>query len=216
MRRSYPARFALLVAGTALTALGVVMMLQANIGLEPWSVFHQGLELTTGISFGMASSLTGFVAIAAAVLLGESFGVGTILNIILCGVLIDVINASALIPQMTALLPSVLLLFAGMELLVLGTWLYMASELGAGPRDALTVALARRLGRSVGPCRVTMDCTVTVLGFFLGGKVGVGTVLAAVLLGFMMDATFRLVRFRPVGLRQETAAETVRILLHRS
>ena len=216
MRRSYPARFALLVAGTALTALGVVMMLQANIGLEPWSVFHQGLELTTGISFGMASSLTGFVAIAAAVLLGESFGVGTILNIILCGVLIDVINASALIPQMQSMLPGVLLLFLGMEVLVLGTWLYMASELGAGPRDALTVALARRLGRSVGPCRVTMDCTVTVLGFFLGGKVGVGTVLAAVLLGFMMDATFRLVRFRPVGLRQETAAETVRILLHRS
>ncbi|MGN0993805.1 MAG: hypothetical protein ACI4PD_01685, partial [Butyricicoccus sp.] len=87
MRRSYPARFALLVAGTALTALGVVLMLQANIGLEPWSVFHQGLELTTGISFGMASSLTGLIAIAAAVLLGESFGVGTVINIILCGVL---------------------------------------------------------------------------------------------------------------------------------
>lgn len=213
MRRSYPVRFALLVAGTALTALGVVLMLQANIGLEPWSVFHQGLELTTGISFGMASSLTGFIAIAAAVLLGESFGVGTVINIILCGVLIDGINASGLIPQMQSMLPGVLLLFLGMEVLVLGTWLYMASELGAGPRDALTVALARRLGRTVGPCRVVMDCTVTVLGFFMGGKVGVGTVLAAVLLGFLMDATFRLVRFRPTALRQETAAETVRVLL---
>lgn len=213
MRRSYPVRFALLVAGTALTALGVVLMLQANIGLEPWSVFHQGLELTTGISFGMASSLTGFIAIAAAVLLGESFGVGTVINIILCGVLIDGINASGLIPQMQSMLPGVLLLFAGMEVLVLGTWLYMASELGAGPRDALTVALARRLGRTVGPCRAVMDCTVTVLGFFMGGKVGVGTVFAAVLLGFLMDATFRLVRFRPTALRQETAAETVRVLL---
>lgn len=216
MRRSYPARFALLVAGTALTAFGVVLMLQANIGLEPWSVFHQGLELTTGISFGMASSLTGLIAIAAAVLLGESFGVGTVINIILCGVLIDGINASGLIPQMQSMLPGVLLLFLGMEVLVLGTWLYMASELGAGPRDALTVALARRLGRTVGPCRVAMDCTVTVLGFFMGGKVGVGTVLAAVLLGFLMDATFRLVRFRPTALRQETAAETVRVLLRRS
>ena len=216
MRRSYPARFALLVAGTALTAFGVVLMLQANIGLEPWSVFHQGLELTTGISFGMASSLTGLIAIAAAVLLGESFGVGTVINIILCGVLIDGINASGLIPQMQSMLPGVLLLFLGMEVLVLGTWLYMASELGAGPRDALTVALARRLGRTVGPCRVVMDCTVTVLGFFMGGKVGVGTVLAAVLLGFLMDATFRLVRFRPTALRQETAAETVRVLLRRS
>lgn len=130
MRRSYLTRAVLLVAGTALTALGVFMMLRADIGLEPWSVFHQGLELTTGISFGMASSLTGFFAILVAVLLGESFGVGTIVNIVLCGVLLDLLNALELIPFMSSTLSGVLLLFAGMEVLVIGTWLYMASELG--------------------------------------------------------------------------------------
>lgn len=213
MRRSYPARFALLVAGTALTALGVVMMLQANIGLEPWSVFHQGLERTAGISFGMASSLTGFLAILAAVLLGESFGIGTIINIVLCGVLIDVLNAAALIPPMSSILPSVLMLFAGMVVLAVGTWLYMASELGSGPRDALTVALARKTRRSVGPCRVVMDCTVTAIGFLMGGKVGIGTVIAAVFVGWIIDLTFRLVRFHPTELRQENIAETLRILL---
>ena len=215
MRRNYPVRLALLVAGTALTALGVYMMLQADIGLEPWSVFHQGLELTTGISFGMASSLTGLLAILAAVILGESFGVGTIVNIVLCGILIDLLNAVELIPFMTSPLSGTLLLFAGMEVLVLGTWLYMASELGSGPRDALTVALARKVGRSVGPCRIVMDCTVTVLGFLMGGKLGVGTVLAAVFVGWMMDLTFKLVRFRPTELHQENIAETAKNLLHR-
>ena len=213
MRRSYPSRFALLVAGTALTALGVVMMLQANIGLEPWSVFHQGLELTTGISFGMASSLTGFLAILAAVLLGESFGIGTIVNIVLCGVLIDALNAMAFIPLMPSALPGILMLFAGMVVLAIGTWLYMASELGSGPRDALTVALARKTKRTVGPCRVVMDCTVTVLGFLMGGKIGIGTVIAAVFVGWIIDLTFRLVRFRPTELRQENIAETLRVLL---
>ena len=200
MRRSYPVRLALLVLGTALTALGVVMMLQANIGLEPWSVFHQGLELTTGISFGMASSLTGFLAILAAVVLGESFGVGTIINIVLCGILIDLLGAARLFPPMSSAISGVLLLLAGMEVLVIGTWLYIASELGSGPRDALTVALARKVKRSVGPCRVTMDCTVTVLGFLMGGKVGIGTVIAAVFVGWMMDLTFRLIHFRPTEL----------------
>lgn len=213
MRRSYPVRLALLVSGTALTALGVVMMLQANVGLEPWSVFHQGLELTTGISFGMASSLTGFIAILVAVLLGESFGIGTIVNIVLCGVLIDALNAVAWIPLMTTVPTGILMLFAGMIVLAVGTWLYMASELGSGPRDALTVALARKVKRSVGPCRVTMDCTVTALGFLMGGRIGIGTVLAAVFVGWMIDLTFRIVRFRPTELRQENIAETMRNLL---
>ncbi|MBR3867420.1 MAG: YitT family protein [Butyricicoccus sp.] len=213
MRRSYPARFILLVAGTALTALGVVLMLQANIGLEPWSVFHQGLERTTGISFGMASSLTGFLAILAAVILGESFGIGTIVNIVLCGVLIDVLNAIAWIPLMTTVPTGILMLFAGMIVLAIGTWLYMASELGSGPRDALTVALARKVKRSVGPCRIVMDCTVTALGFLMGGKIGIGTVIAAVFVGWIIDLTFRLVHFHPTELRQENIAETLRILL---
>lgn len=213
MRRSYPVRLALLVLGTALTALGVVMMLQADIGLEPWSVFHQGLELTTGISFGMTSSLTGFIAIAAAVILGESFGIGTVVNIVLCGVLIDLVNAAALIPRMTSIFSGVLMLFAGMVVLAVGTWLYMASELGSGPRDALTVALARKTKRSVGPCRVVMDCTVTALGYLMGGKLGLGTVIAAVFVGWIIDLTFRLVRFHPTELRQENIAETLRILL---
>ena len=213
MRRSYLARFALLTAGTALTALGVCMMLQADIGLEPWSVFHQGLELTTGISFGMASSLTGFIAIAAAVILGEPFGIGTVVNIVLCGVLIDLVNAAALIPRMTSIFSGVLMLFAGMAVLAVGTWLYMASELGSGPRDALTVALARKTKRSVGPCRVVMDCTVTALGYLMGGKLGLGTVIAAVFVGWIIDLTFRLVRFHPTELQQENIAETLRILL---
>lgn len=216
MQRRYPLRLFQLVLGSFVSSIGIVMMLQANIGLEPWSVFQQGLEKATGISFGMASVVVGLAAIAIAVVLGESFGVGTIGNIILCGVLIDAVSATGLIPQMTSLAGGVPMLLGGMELLVLGTWLYMASALGSGPRDALTVALVRHTGRSVGLCRTTMEVLVTATGWLLGGQVGVGTVLAAALLGSMMGLTFRLLRFRPAELHQETVAETARALFGRA
>ena len=97
----------------------------------------------------------------------------------------------------------------GLELLALGTWLYMKSALGSGPRDALMVALARKFGRSAGACRAVVDVLVTVIGFFLGGPVGVGTIISAVGLGPLINLNFAAVRFKPAKVHQENAAETI-------
>ena len=212
MVRNYIARLLWLVAGVAVSALGITMMLRANVGLEPWSVLQQGLAQTAGITYGTASMIVGAAAIGTAMLCGESFGIGTVVDIVLCAVCIDGLLWLDWIPQMHSLSSGIPMLLAGMELLAIGTWMYMKSALGAGPRDALMVALARKTGRSVGLCRASVEIVVIIAGFLLGGQVGIGTVIAAFGLGSLFNLNFHLLHFRAAELHQENIAETLRRL----
>ena len=176
MLHDYGRRLVWLLAGIAVSSIGIALMLQANVGLEPWSVLQQG----------------------------------TIVNIIGCGVCIDAMLALDWVPQLHTLPGGIVLLLLGLELLALGTWMYMRSALGAGPRDALMVALARKSGRSAGFCRIYVDILVTVSGFFLGGQFGIGTIIAALGLGSLINLNFNLLHFRPAEVHQENIAETLR------
>ena len=212
MIRNYVRRLLWLALGMLVSAIGIVMMLQANIGLEPWSVLQQGMAQSFGITYGTASVIVGAAAIGVAILFGESFGFGTVINIVLCAVFIDALLWLGWVPQMSGTLSGVLMLLAGLELLVLGTWMYMKSALGAGPRDALMVALARRTGRSVGLCRISVEILVILTGYFLGGQVGIGTVISALGLGSLFNLNFHLLGFRAAELHQENIAETLRVI----
>lgn len=208
----YPRRLLWVVLGMVVSAVGIVMMLQANIGLEPWSVLQQGMAQTFGITYGTASVIVGAAAIGVAILCGEGFGLGTVLNITLCAVFIDFLLARGWIPLMENLFSGVLMLLGGLELLAIGTWLYMKSALGVGPRDALMVALARKTGRSVGLCRAVVEIGVIVAGWLLGGQVGIGTVISAVGLGSLFNLNFALLHFKAAELHQENLRETFRNL----
>ena len=188
------------------------MTLQANVGLEPWSVLQQGLTLTFGITFGLASILVGTTVILIAVLCGERIGAGTFINIILCGVFMDGLLALGWLPKMTGLASGVVMLLAGLEVLALGTWMYMRSALGSGPRDALMVALARKTGRSVGLCWASVELAVFLAGWFLGGQVGIGTLISALGLGMLFNLNFALLHFDAAALHQEDIMETLRRL----
>lgn len=170
------------------------------------------MTLVLPVSYGLASVIAGAAAIGLAVLFGESFGVGTIVNIIGCGVCIDAMLALDWVPQLHSLPGGIAMLLAGLELLALGTWMYMRSALGAGPRDALMVALARKTGRSAGVCRICADILVTVSGFLLGGQFGIGTVISALGLGSLINLNFSLLHFHPAKVHQENIAETLRYL----
>lgn len=209
MIKEYLRRLAWLLGGLTVSAVGITMMLQANIGLEPWSVLQQGLAQTLGITFGAASSLVGVAVILIAVLCGESFGIGTLANIFFCPAMIDIFLALDLIPLMERRLPGVLMLLLGLELLAFGTWMYMKSALGSGPRDALMVVLARKTRLSVGFCRAVTELLVILIGWFLGGQVGLGTVIAAVGLGSLFNLNFALLRFNPTSVHQENLPETI-------
>ena len=206
MFRDYVRRLFWLLLGIAVSSVGIAMMLQANVGVEPWSVLQQGMAQRLGMTYGTASAIAGAAAIGTAVVFGESFGFGTIINIAGCAVMIDAIQAAQLIPQMHGPAGGIAMLIGGLELLALGS----------GPRDALMVALARKTGRSAGACRAVVDVLVTVIGFFLGGPIGIGTIISAVGLGPLINLNFAAMRFRPAEVHQENVAETIRRVLRKS
>lgn len=212
MLREYARRTGLLLSGLLVSSVGITMMLQANVGLEPWSVLQQGIAQTCGITYGVSSILVGAAVILIAIVCGERVGLGTVANIILCGVFIDTLLSLGWIPKMEGLASGVLMLLAGLELLALGTWMYMRSALGSGPRDALMVAMARKTGRSVGLCRAAVEVVIILVGWRLGGQVGLGTVISALGLGTLFNLNFALLRFDAAALHQEDLPETLRRL----
>ena len=212
MLQEYVRRTGWLLGGLLVSAVGITMMLQANVGLEPWSVLQQGIAQTWGITYGVSSILVGAAVILIAIACGERVGAGTIANIVLCGIFIDALLALGWIPLMNGLWSGVLMLVGGLELLALGTWMYMRSALGSGPRDALMVAMARKTGRSVGLCRASAELVIIFIGWRLGGQVGLGTVISAVGLGSLFNLNFALLRFDAAALHQEDLTETLRRL----
>ena len=202
----------LLLGGLLISAVGITMMLQANIGLEPWSVLQNGMSLFFGMTYGTAAMIVGAVVIGIAIACGESFGIGTIANIFFAPAVIDVLLWLGWIPQMQTLWSGILMLVGGMELLAVGTWMYMKSALGSGPRDALMVVLARKTRRSVGICRITVELIAIFVGWLMGGQVGIGTVITGVGVGTLFNLNFALLRFRAADLHQENLPETLRRL----
>ena len=91
MFQEYLRRIGLLLGGLLVSAIGITLMLQANIGLEPWSVLQQGMSKTFGITYGTAASIVGAAVIAIAYFCGESFGLGTLANIFVCPIFIDIL-----------------------------------------------------------------------------------------------------------------------------
>ena len=123
--------------------------------------------------------------------------------------MIDALLALGWIPEAHSLWTGILELTLGMEILALGTCYYMKSALGSGPRDALMVVLARKTGRSVGFCRVAVEALAVLIGWYLGGSVGIGTLLGAFGVGTLINLNFHLFGFRAEAVHQENLPETI-------
>lgn len=207
MKKHFWIRFLKLIFGLFLHGLGIVMQIQANIGYAPWDVLHVGLAQTIGLTIGQASIGVGLMILLIDLLLKEPLGLGTILNMLLVGLFVDLIMSTGLIPVMSHLIGSVLLLFFGLVVLALGVYFYIGSGFGAGPRDTLMVALNRRLNVPIGIARSGIEFTALVIGWLLGGMVGIGTIMAVILIGFILQSLFRLLRFEPKDVAHETLTD---------
>jgi uncharacterized membrane protein YczE len=205
-----PMRLARLLAGLSLYALGIVLTMKANIGYSPWDVLHAGLGRTIGMSIGNMSIVVGLSVVLVAFLMGEKLGLGTLFNMVYIGVFIDILLGPGIIPAMSGWLPGIAMLLAGLFTISLASFFYIGSGFGAGPRDSLMVALARRTGLPVGVCRGGIELTAVVSGWLLGGMVGAGTLISALAIGLCVQLTFRLLRFDPAKVRHETLAQTLR------
>jgi len=192
--------------GLAFFALGIVVTIRANIGYAPWDVFHVGLSKTTGLSIGVISILVGLALAIIVMILGEKLGLGTVANIVLIGIFIDILFP--LIPIAGNPVIGTLMLISGLFLISVGSYFYIKSSFGAGPRDSLMVTLARKTKFPVGFCRGVIELCATVGGWFLGGMVGFGTVLFVIGIGFCIQITFKFFRFDVTAVRHETLRDT--------
>jgi uncharacterized membrane protein YczE len=192
IRGSLALRLAVLVGGLFLFALGIVAFLESKLGLSPWDTLHQGLARHTPLSFGEAQIVVSLVVVAVAWLLGAEIGIGTLANAVLVGAFVVVLTSIGAVQALAdaALGVRVGLLVAGVALTGVGSALYLAAALGAGPRDSLMVVGSRRLGRRISLVRASMEVCALALGFALGGTLGVGTVAFALLIGPSIETSF--------------------------
>ena len=177
-----------LLVGLVLFGVGIASMVRADLGLSPWDVLHQGVAGRTALSIGTVSILTSLAVLVLWIPLRERPGIGTLLNAVLIGLVVDL--TLWLVPPVAALPPRIALLLAGPVLVGIGSGLYIGAGLGPGPRDGLMTGLARR-GLAVGPVRAGIEATVLVLGWFLGGTVGIGTVVFTLSIGPLVQAALR-------------------------
>lgn len=193
-------RYPQLVLGLALTGLALALMLEAGVGMGPWGVLHAGLAEVTGLSFGRVVQLLGIVIVGAAWgLFGVRPGPGTVVNMLLVGPFVDLFRAQPWLPQPEAPLLGIAQFVVAVGLIGFGSGMYITARTGAGPRDGFVLGAATRLGRSVRRVRTVLELVVLALGVLLGGPLGLGTVLFAVLVGPSMQASLRLFRYRPVA-----------------
>ena len=173
-------RLSRLVFGLLLCGTGVAMMIDADLGLAPWDVLHQGLSNRTGVAIGTVAIFVGFAVLLMWLPLHERYGLGTLLNVLLIGLTIDVLLA--VLPDHPPMGVRLTFLIVGTFLFGPGSGFYIGAGMGPGPRDGLMTALAAR-GYSVRVVRTVLELSVLTIGFALGGSVGAGTLLFAVSIG---------------------------------
>lgn len=200
----YYTRVLRLFLGLFLYTLGIAFTLKAQIGYAPWEVLHVGISKTTGISIGTASILIGIIIIVITLFLGEKVGIGTLLNMFLIGVLLDFMLILNFIPAANNFLVGLMMLVLGLFTIALGTYFYVGSAFGAGPRDSLMIALAKKTGLPIGVCRGTTEISAVLIGWKLGGMVGIGTIISALLIGACVQITFNLLKFDATEIQHET------------
>ncbi|HSV37915.1 MAG TPA: hypothetical protein VLI04_04070 [Nocardioidaceae bacterium] len=176
-----PRRLTQLMVGLVLYGVTMAMMIRSTLGLDPWDVFHYGLAEKLPLSFGMVVIVVGVLVLLLWIPLRQMPGLGTIANAIVIGLATDA--TLAVLPEPSALVPRLALLIGGVALNGVAGALYIGAQLGPGPRDGLMTGLVRRTGLSVRLVRTSLELTVLVVGFALGGVVGLGTVVYALSIG---------------------------------
>lgn len=183
-------RFVKLLVGLFVYGLGISLMVKAGIGIPPWDVLAQGISLQTKLSFGIAQVIVSVLVLLTWIPLRVKPGIGSILNAVLIGLSTDV--WMPLLPNFTNFAIQLLIFVLGMCVVAFCTGLYISSNFGMGPRDGLVMGSRKRFGKPVWLIRTVYESFVLLIGWLLGGQVGLGTVMFAFGIGYLMQASLRL------------------------
>ncbi|CAK7018546.1 hypothetical protein CIW83_15750 [Tissierella sp. P1] len=204
-----------LFIGYFVCAVGMVMTINANIGVSPWDVFHQGLGNIFNLPIGRASIIAGLIITIIDIFLGQNIGWGTIFNMIVIGIFVDFLMFNKLIPIFNSFFPSLLMMLLGMLVLGYGCYIYIGAGFGAGPRDGLMVALTKKTKRSVRFVKNSVEILATVVGYLLGGSVGIGTAIMSIAGGYFFQFAFKTVNFDVSQVEHRYISDDIRFIKER-
>ena len=187
MQRVTGWRWTFFIVGMMIMSLGITMSIKGQmVGTSPWDVLHVGLFKNFGLTIGTWSILTGLLIVGStSLVLKEWPKMGTWLNMLLIGMFIDVFNW--LLPSTDIYTLQIAYFIVGVFVLSFGCGMYIAPNMGAGPRDTLMMLLVEKFGGTIKTARMGIEVLVTILGWLLGGPVGVGTVIIALTSGYIVQ-----------------------------
>lgn len=200
-RSVHPARrWSQLLVGLVLYGVAIGLMISAEVGLDPWTVFAQGLSLTSSVPIGIMTVIIGVAVLLLWIPLRQRPGIGTVLNVIVIGPVIDL--TLFLVDTPDALVVRWIVFAGGLALLAVASGLYIGAGFGPGPRDGLMTGAHARFGWPIWAVRTSVEVTVLAIGWLLGGTVGFGTVAFALFIGPMVGVTLPRLRLPDAPKRQ--------------
>ncbi|MFT8318686.1 MAG: membrane protein [Sporolactobacillus sp.] len=186
----YVKKWLIFFIGLSFLALGTVAMINAHLGVSTWDVLHIGISRHTGLTVGDCVIIVGGILILLMCLLKKSWPeIGTICNAVFTGIFINLIQSLHFIPVPSIIWERLLLLVVGIFIIEFGAGMYVATDLGAGPRDGFNLALSDHFDRSIRLIRTVIELSVLVAGWVLGGPVYIGTFISLFLVGPILQSS---------------------------
>ena len=205
-----------IILGLAVFSFGVHLTIYANIGLAPWDCLGMGLAKHTPFNYGICMTLIAVLILMIDILLKEKIGYGTIIDALVTGNFVQIFNSVNPFPENHNLWLGIILMLIGFVFMALGMWIYMKAEQCCGPRDALLVGLGKRLKKvPIGIVEVLLWAVVLLIGYLLGGPVGIGTIISTFGAGLIMQLVYNIIHFEPRKLQHKGVIEVTKFLFKR-
>ncbi|HAP5878359.1 TPA: YitT family protein [Enterococcus faecalis] len=201
-----------MLAGFFLCAISANMAINSNLGLSPWDTLHQGLSNYLGLTIGQSSILVSFSLILFTRFFGFKIGAGTLANMIVVGLLIDMISSLQLIPKSSGIIASLLLILISLAINSVGCYLYISCEMGCGPRDGFMVVMGNILYLPIKKVRLFIELAASLAGYLLGGPIGIGTIIIAILMGKFMQSIFSLFKFNVNQVKHKSLFDSLKTI----
>ena len=199
-----------IIAGLIVFAFGVHLTIFANIGVAPWDCLGIGIAAHTPFNYGIAMTIIAVTVLLIDIVLKEKIGFGTIIDALLTGNFVQMFNYINPFPENTNVWIGIAVMVCGFFFMAVGMWIYMSAGQCCGPRDSLLVGLGKRMPKvPIGIVEVLLWAVVLVIGYLLGGPVGIGTLISTFGAGLVMQFVYNVIGFEPRRLSHMDVRSTV-------
>ncbi|MBO4626979.1 MAG: hypothetical protein J5645_03265 [Lachnospiraceae bacterium] len=213
MRKRVITEWIRIVAGLLVFAFGVHLTIFANIGLAPWDCLGMGVAKHTPLNYGVAMTLIAVTILLIDIGLRERIGFGTVIDALLTGNFVQAFNSLNPFALNKSVWTGIPIMVVGFVFMAVGMWIYMAAQQCCGPRDSLLVGIGKRMPKvPIGIVEILLWAVVLLIGFLLGGPVGIGTLISTFGAGLVMQVVYSLVHFEPRKLTHRDVFAVVREL----